>query len=198
MCGSVLLIGLAGETRAQSAIDAGGQFYFTIPFGGDGRGPGPFSFGLRIGPADDVGIGETPSFDPLDGFVLEFDELGAGRVALGWIEWNWAPKELRLPSPYADRNRTWSAGYLDDPAVDGDADGGTGAGGVGLARDGKVPRFAPGGADNPTASLPLSAGIFGDMFDGLVINVPIGSYEPETSELGAELARGRHGPARQR
>ncbi len=192
MCGAVLLIGLAGEARAQGGIDAGGQFYFTIPFDGDGRGPGPFSFGLRIGPADDVGIGESPSFDPLDGFVLEFDQLGAGRVALGWIEWNWAPAELRLPSPYASDERTWSAGYLQDPATAIDGQGTATAGRPGPARDSKVPRFAPGGADNPTASLPLSAGILGSMFEGLVINVPLRSFESGSSDLGAELARSRN------
>ncbi len=107
---------------------------------------------------------------------------------MGWIEWNWAPKELRLPSPYANQDRTWSAGYLSDPGAESDPDGAPMAG---LARDGKVPRFAPGGADNPTAALPLSAGILGDMFEGLIINVPIGSFQPEASNLGAELARSR-------
>ncbi len=191
LLGSVLLLGLASETRAQSGIDAGGQFYFTIPFGGDGKGPGPFSFGLRVGPDDGVGLGETPSFDPLDGFVLEFDALGAGRVALGWFEWNWAPVELRLPSPYATDEPVWSAGYLQDPAGGNDPQATSAPGQVEHPRDGRVTRFAPGGADNPTASVPLSAGFLGAMFEGLTINVPLGSFEPETSNLGAELARSR-------
>ncbi|MCG8360523.1 MAG: hypothetical protein MI920_33585 [Kiloniellales bacterium] len=72
-------------------MGASGQLYLSLPFNADGRGLGPAQFGLALGPTEETPLGDGAAARLLDGLVVEFDERGAGRVALGWLSWHWQP-----------------------------------------------------------------------------------------------------------
>lgn len=195
--GLLLILGLSlgAQSRAEMGIEANGLFSVTIPFGGDGKGPEPLRFGLYLGPnlSQDGGIsslGATNSKDPFEGFLLQFDQLGAGRIALGWFSYNWAPEQNLPPALPAAGADSGAAGFLQERILAPEnAAPGSGAWNR-AADDGGAFGFSAEDAARARPSVPLSGGfLLGDMFEGLTITIPLHGLAPETNSLGAEMAR---------